>query len=281
MQITAANRCSQHRRPQPPGHTERLVAQAQRGDRAARDQIVAAHLRLVRSVARRYRNLGLPVDDLVQEGSIGLLAAIDEFDPVRGASFATHAYWRIRRAVTGALTANGRLVRLPKSTIERRHALLEARDALAATGHEPTVEDLAASTGIAAAAVAAALAAPLAPASLDAPLPDGTALEALLEDPAAPNPEAQAVLDEQRRRLDDALARLPERTRQVIEQHFGVGRNPASLGSIANELGLTTQRVRAIENAGLFALARQLEPVLQGEREASLSSPARVSRSQA
>lgn len=228
----------------------------------ARDQIVADHLRLVRSVAQRYRGLGLPLDDLVQEGALGLLAAIDDYDPARGATFGAHAYWRIRRAVTGALTVNGRLVRLPKSTVERRHTLIEARDALAANGHEPTVSDLAAATGVAPAAVAEALATPPTPTSLDAQLPGGTALEALIEDPASPNPEVQAVLDEQRQRLDDALLQLPDRTRQVIAHHFGLGHDPQTLSSIANELGLTTQRVRAIENAGLYALAQELEPML-------------------
>ena len=93
------------------GHSERLVARARGGDRDARTALVEEHLGLVRSLAFRYRGFGLPLDDLVQEGAVGLLSAIDDFDPHRGASFSTFAFWRVRAAITHALSANGRRTR--------------------------------------------------------------------------------------------------------------------------------------------------------------------------
>ncbi len=242
---------------------EQLLARARSGDRTARDELVLEHLGLVRSVAAHYRDLGLPLEDLVQEGTIGLLAAIDDFDPRRGAAFGTFAYWRIRRSVTAALTANGRLLRLPKATIERRRVLAAARESCAADGHEPTVGELAATTGLATKAIVEALSAPAASASLDSPLPGGDPLESLVGDPAAPSPEAEALLDEQRHVLEEAVSHLPDRTRHVIEHHFGLGRDSETIASIASDLGLTPQRVRAIENSGLCALAHELEPALQ------------------
>jgi RNA polymerase primary sigma factor len=106
-----------------PGEIVQLVRRAQEGDRRARDRVVADHMRLVRAVALRYRDLGLALDDLVQEGAIGLLSAIDAFDPRHGAAFSTFAHLRVRNAVLRALTSTGRSVRLPKTLVERRHAL--------------------------------------------------------------------------------------------------------------------------------------------------------------
>ena len=112
---------------------------AQRGDRAARDQLVTSNLGLVRSVAARYRDLGLPFDDLVQEGAIGLLDAIDHYDPGRGASFESYCRFRIRRAIKNALTDKARVIRLPKQLVERRRAIerAEAQLAAAAAGRTP------------------------------------------------------------------------------------------------------------------------------------------------
>ena len=112
--VAAAAPASVPARAHATGHSERLAARARRGDRVARTAIVEEHMGLVRSIAFRYRNLGLPVEDLVQEGAIGLLTAVDEYDPARGTSFSTYAFWRVRAAVTHAVTARGSLVRIPR-----------------------------------------------------------------------------------------------------------------------------------------------------------------------
>ena len=133
-------------RPHVAGHSERLAARARRGDHVARTELVEEHMGLVRSVAFRYRDLGLPMEDLVQEGAIGLLTAIDDYDSSRGASFSTYAFWRVRAAVTHALTAHGQLLRLPRPVLERRRHVIQARERLAAAGHEPSLTELAKAT---------------------------------------------------------------------------------------------------------------------------------------
>src|SRR5262249_58666830 len=99
------------------------LQRAQRGDRRARERLVARHLDDVRSIARRYRNLGLPIDDLVQEGALGLLDSIDQYDATRGPEFEAYARFRVRRAIRNALTDKSRLIRLPKQIVERRRGL--------------------------------------------------------------------------------------------------------------------------------------------------------------
>ena len=118
-----------------PGEDERrrkLLRGARRGDRGARERLVISHLGLVRSVASRYRDLGLPFDDLVQEGSLGLLDAIDHYDPCRGPEFDSYARFRVRRAIRNALTDQARLIRLPKQVVERRRAIDRAEAKLTA-----------------------------------------------------------------------------------------------------------------------------------------------------
>lgn len=127
-------------RPHAVGHSERLAARARRGDRLARAALVEEHMGLVRSVARRYRHLGVPLDDLVQEGAIGLLTAVDDYDPARGAGFSTFAFWRVRAAVTHAVTAKGSLVRAPGPV---RVVSLEGADRDAVSlGDEPSSESV-------------------------------------------------------------------------------------------------------------------------------------------
>ena len=126
-----------------------LLRAAQAGDRGAREQLVTSSLGLVRSVASRYRDLGLPFDDLVQEGALGLLDAIDHYDPDRGACFETYSRFRIRRAIRNALTEKSRLIRLPKQVVERRRAIERAEARLtAAAGRTATTAEIAALTGL-------------------------------------------------------------------------------------------------------------------------------------
>ena len=146
-----------HARSHAAGHSERLAARARRGDQLARTKLVEEHMGLVRSVAFRYRDLGLPVEDLVQEGAVGLLTAIEDYDAARGASFSTYAFWRVRAAVTHALTAHGQLVRAPRPVLERRRQVAQTRQRLATTGREPTPNQLAAAAGLPLSAIVEAL----------------------------------------------------------------------------------------------------------------------------
>jgi len=238
------------------GHSERLAARARRGDRVARTAIVEEHMGLVRSIAFRYRNLGVPVEDLVQEGAIGLLTAVDEYDPARGTSFSTYAFWRVRAAVTHAVTAHGSLVRIPRPLLERRRQVRAARDLLTKTGHEPSVSELAAVTSLTGVAVAEALA-PSDVLSLDQPLADGT----LLGDHLAGNdgaPDARAVSAQERRVLRVALQRLRPRKQAIVKRHYGIDGTPETLVAIASDLQLSPERTRALKDEALRELAADL-----------------------
>jgi RNA polymerase sigma factor (sigma-70 family) len=239
------------------GHSERLAARARRGDRVARTALVEQHMGLVRAVAFRYRNLGIPVEDLVQEGAIGLLTAIDEYDSERGGSFSTYAFWRIRSAVTHALTTRASMVRMPRTVLERRRRVRMARDELSATGHAPSVRELAALTSLSPAAVAEAMA-PTGVASLDQPLPDGTLLGERLAGDEDAQPAALALAEHEKRAVHAALQRLRPRKQAILRRHYGIDAAPESLNKIASELHLSPERTRALKDEALRELAGEL-----------------------
>ena len=234
------------------------------GDRAAADALVRAELPLVRRIAARYRYAGLPFDDLVQEGSMGVLEAIRDFDSDHGVPFETYARFRIHRSIRNALTERSRLVRLPKHVVERRRLLDRERAAIfAATGHDPSAAELAARTGLQPDVVSAALDAAIDAVSLDEPVvAGGSTLEELLADPAAADPESTVLDADVVRRVDDAVGRLPDRQRTMIEHAFGFGTEPESLTEVAEEFHLSPQRTRTIVVDALERLRRDLETLL-------------------
>jgi RNA polymerase primary sigma factor len=215
-----------------------------------------AHLGLVRGIAARYRGCGLPFDDLVQEGSLGLLEAIDHFDPRRGASFAAYARFRVRRAIRNALTDQARLIRLPRHVVERQRLLARTEERLAAAaGHLPGPEELAAATGLPLEAVLEARAAASAPLSLEAPSASyGGPLESVVPDETAADPERLALRREQTTGLGTAVAALPPRRRRVVEQTYGLGGEPRTITELATDLQLSPQRVRTMALSALHEL---------------------------
>ena len=238
-----------------------LLRAAQRGDRTARDELVTSNLGLVRSVAARYRDLGLPLDDLVQEGAIGLLDAIDHYDPGRGASFVSYSRFRIRRAIRNALTDKARLIRLPKQVVERRRAIerAEARIAAATAGQTPAAAEVASATGLSVAAVLDARSAGLAPVSLDeAVLPDGAPLAGVIADPHAADPAVIALERERTRRLTAALENLPERQRRIVSCRWGIGEASMPNRVLASKLALSPRRTQTICRDALYALRNSL-----------------------
>lgn len=241
-----------------------LLDAAAGGDRRAREALLVAHLPLVRRVAASYRDLGLPFDDLVQEGSLGLLEAIDDYDPERGIDFARYGRFRARRAIRNALTERSRLVRLPKHVVERRRLLEQERGRIfAATGRAATAAELAARTGLTVDAVVATLDAAIDAVSLEAPVaPDGSPLEELVPDPAAPDPEGTVVEHDSVERIDAAVKRLPERQRRIVEHAFGFEAPSESLAEIAAEEHLSPQRTRTIVGDALRKLRDELETLV-------------------
>lgn len=243
------------------GHSERLAARARRGDNVARTKLVEEHMGLIRSVAFRYRGLGLPVEDLVQEGAIGLLAAIEDYDTGRGASFSTYAFWRVRAAVTHAVTADGHLVRVPRPVLERCRQVARLREIGTATGREPTANELATATGLPLSTIAEALT-PTSVASLDQPMPDGRTLGERLSSDADSRPDTQAVEHERANALHSALRNLRGRKQTIISRHFGLTGKAEPLTDIADDLRLSPARTRALKDEALRELAAELEPAV-------------------
>lgn len=218
----------------------------------------------VRAIACRYRGFGLPIDDLVQEGALGLLEATDRYDAQRGMDFDVYARFRIRRAIRNALTNQSRLIRLPKEVVERRRAIERAESAITnATGRTPTPDELAAATGLRPDAVIAARSVGAAPVSLDqATLADGSSLEVFIADTSALDPEVEVVEREGVEEVDDAVAALPARQREIVSRHFGLGRDAEEIAELAADLHVSQQRARAIERDALYALRDRLEPAI-------------------
>jgi len=247
-----------------------LLGAARGGDRAARGRLFDCYLGIVRAIASQYRDYGLPFDDLVQEGSIGLLDAIDHYDPGRGASFDAYARFRVRRAIRNGLSDQARLIRLPRQVVQKRRALDRAEARMVTSGQQPTPADLAAATGLSLAAVLEARSVTEAPLSLDEPfLPDGSTLESLIADPAATDPAVATVANDQSERLGRALAQLPERQRRVITARWGLeGASVPSATELARTLQLSPRRTQTIGNDALFELRKSLEPGVPPARSA-------------
>jgi RNA polymerase sigma factor (sigma-70 family) len=238
----------------------KLFRAARRHDRGARERLVVSHLGLVRAVASRYRNLGLPFDDLVQEGALGLLNAIDRYDPCRGTDFESFARFRVRRAIRNALTEQARLVRLPKQVVERRRMLARTQARLTSeSGRTPTPAELAAATGLSPLSILEARTAAIAATSLDAPVArDGSTLANLIADSTAADPEGAALSAEEARLVRDAVARLAPRSREIVSRHFGLDGGETAVAAVALDLHLSERRTRTIERDALHELASEL-----------------------
>jgi len=240
-----------------------LDQDALRAGDAARAAFVAANQRLVVALARRYQHRGLPLDDLVQEGTVGLLRAVDLFDPARGTKFSTYAVWWIKQALRRALARQVPLAHVPDNVqMERARLARQAHALHAELGHPPSRADLAAATGLPRARVDA-LTAPLpAPVPLDLTMGDGasTTLGDLLPDPDADRPDALAEAHALAAAVHAALATLDPRARAILAARHGLdGEPPRTLQEIGRSLGLTRQ---AVQQAEVRALARLRRPAL-------------------
>jgi RNA polymerase primary sigma factor len=221
-------------------------------------RLTEANLRLVVSIAARYRHGNLSLPDLVQEGNIGLMRAADRFDYRRGFKFSTYATWWIRQAITRAMADTGRTVRLPVHVVEALNRLAKAERSLAAElDRPPTLEELAGRTGATPETVAqlAQRGAPIT--SLDAPIAENASFADLLSDTSA-SPEAHAVAGSTRQHVRRLLDSLTERERTVLQLRFGfaTGREH-SLQETADRIGLSRERVRQIERIALARLRRR------------------------
>lgn len=228
-----------------------LARRCAEGDEDAIRKMVNSNLRLVVSVAREYAGRGVPLMDLIQEGSIGLLAAARKFDYTLDYRFSTYATKWIRQGVTRCLMNHGCLIRVPMHTAERMRKVNQARNALRQeTGEEPTSQEIAEKTGISEAKVEELLQLTPEICSLDVPTGDGEdgTLGMLVEDIQAPQPQEEFVRQELVSTMDSLLSGLSERQQRVLRLHFGMedGRIH-SLEEIGQMLGISKERVRQIE----------------------------------
>ena len=239
-----------------------LAKRIEAGDRAARQRMIEANLRLVVSIAKRYRGHGVPLLDLIQEGTLGLDRAVDGFDWRRGHKFSTYATWWIRQSVQRAVSRHARTIRIPEHIVERQIILDgAARRLVAELGREPTHAELAETTGISLAHVREARGVAHASVSLNQHLGDDDGegeLGDLFADDDAIDPFIEAAEAWRRDSIREALCVLPERERHIIDRRFGFEGDCWTLEAIGQELGLTRERVRQLEAHALSRLRKRL-----------------------
>ena len=228
------------------------------GLRALKRRLVEANLRLVVSVARRYRQSGLSLLDLVQEGNLGLLKAVDRFQYRRGFKFSTYATWWIRQAITRAIAQTGRTVRLPVHTVEALNRIEALRRKLRELGRDPTVEDIATRACMPPEKVTRLLQSSAPLVSLDAPILGSAVFGDLIADPGASSPDARLVEQDTMRQVNAALQLLTARERRVLELRYGITHSREhTLEEIADRLGCTPEAARQTERRAINRLRRQ------------------------
>jgi len=241
-----------------------LAVRIQKGDKKAREQMIKANLRLVVKIARDYEGIGLPLLDLVSEGNIGLMKAVERFDPTKGAKLSTYSSWWIKQSIKRALANQSKTIRLPVHLVDKvakmRRAALKLLEEL---GREPTDEELAEELGTTAARVSAMRQASFRPVSLDAPAgsdeDSGTYAE-VVRDENAETPYEQLEEKTLTRMLGEMLKTLDKRESAILCARFGLdGGKEKTLEEIGDKLGVTRERVRQLQNLALGKLRGMME----------------------
>ena len=236
-----------------------LAEKIAHGDIEARNELVSANLRLVVSLAKRYQGCGMSLQDLIQEGNIGLMKAAEKFDASKGFRFSTYAAWWINQTIGRALADQSKAIRVPVHMTENINKLRRlSRDLTVTLGHEPTDEDLAKAMEVSIDDIKTYKSYMTDVTSLDIQVgddDDGTTIASFIEDEKNISPEKNAVQIAEREMLDAVLDTLTAREQDIIRQRFGLGDNvPKTLEEVGKSYGLTKERIRQIENKALMKL---------------------------
>jgi RNA polymerase primary sigma factor len=240
-----------------PAEERELARRKDEGDEAAKRKLIESNLRLVMSITRNYVNSGVPLLDLIQEGNLGLIRAVEKFDYKMGFKLSTYATWWIRQAVTRAIADQGRTIRLPVHVVDQVRKVMRARRVLTQKlNRDPLPEEIAKESGFDVKRVNELLGLVEDPVSLETPVGDGDSLYGdMIEDENSEQPDLALAEVLRTAELQSALERLSDRMRHVLELRFGLtGGIPKTLEEVGSELGVTRERVRQLESRALREL---------------------------
>ena len=240
-----------------------LAAKIKNGDKAARSLMIRSNLRLVVKIAHDYANLGLPLLDLMSEGNIGLMKAVERFDPAKGGKLSTYAAWWIKQSIKRALANQSKTIRLPVHLVDKiskmRRVAMQMSEEL---GREPTDDELAEEVGLAAGKISQLKIVSIRPASLDAPISDDDSTEfgEIVGDLEALTPFEQLRDQNLRDEVGDLLGVLDDREKKIIFSRFGLdGGKAKTLEEVGKKFGVTRERIRQLQNIALMKLRRALQ----------------------
>lgn len=246
-----------------PEEEVQLAAKIKKGDKEARVRMIRANLRLVVKIAHDYANLGLPLLDLISEGNIGLMKAVERFDPAKGGKLSTYAAWWIKQSIKRALANQSKTIRLPVHLVDKiskmRRVALQMSEEL---GREPTDEELADEIGLSSSKVSQLKTVAIRPASLDAPISDDDSTEfgEIVGDEDAATPFEMLRDKNLQIEVGDLLSVLDEREKKIIFARFGLdGGKPKTLEDVGKKFGVTRERIRQLQNIALMKLRRALQ----------------------
>lgn len=239
-----------------------LAAKIKKGNKAAKAEMIRANLRLVVKIARDYANLGLPLLDLISEGNIGLVKAVERFDPSKGGKLSTYGAWWIKQSIKRALANQGKTIRLPVHLIDKIAKIRRVGASLSdELGREATDEEIAEEVGMNASKVSQLKRAAIRPASLDAPVgeEDSTEFGELVGDDSAVDPYENLSEKNLQMEVGDLLGQLDEREKRIINSRFGLdGSDPITLEEVGEKFGVTRERIRQLQNIALTKMRRAL-----------------------